>query len=387
MPSSPSDTKSLGSVLVIGGCGFLGHHIVRTLLTSYSCTVSVIDLSVTRNRHANASYHSGDITSLETMTALFSLIRPSVIIHTASPTVTNHSSPALYEKVNVVGTRTLLSAAASLPPGTVKAFIYTSSASVVHDTISPLCNATEDFPVLRAPAQKDAYNETKGIAEGLVLAANRTHGMLTLAIRPSGIFGEGDVQAVPGIYGAYTRGQTGFQLGDNTNLSDFTYVGNVVHAHILAVIALLNTHALSPTIPLDHERVDGEAFFITNGSPTPFWDFARAIWALGGDKREPQTGVWVIPKGPGLVIASIIEWIFWIVFLGKRTPNLTRRVVNYSAMTRYYSIDKARKRLGYEPVVGLEQGLKRSVKWLIENGNEGPQEGGNGVLEKVEKVQ
>ena len=40
--------------------------------------------------------------------------------------------------------------------------------------------------------------------------------------------------------------------------------------------------------------------------------------------------------------------------------------MNYSALTRYFNIEKARKRLGYEPVTGVEVGLKRSVEWLME---------------------
>lgn len=366
MTSTSKPPKSLGSVLVIGGCGFLGHHIVSQLLSSYTCTVSVLDLRTTRNRFPNVSYHNADITSPAAVRTVLQTVKPQIIIHTASPTVFLHTDPALYTKVNIDGTRNLVERAGEL--GYVKAFIYTSSASIVHDTITPLLNADESWPVLRAPLQRDAYAETKGVADTLVLAANRKHAnMLTTCLRPAAIFGEGDVQNVPGFYGAYRRGQTAFQLGDNNNLYDFTYVGNVAHAHILAAVALLNTHALLPTVPLDHERVDGEAFLITNGAPLYFWDFARAIWARGGDTREPQTGVWVIQRDLGLVIASVIEWIFWIVFLGRRQPNLTRKIVNYSAMTRYFSMEKARKRLGYEPIFSMEEGLERAMKWLLSN--------------------
>ncbi|MCJ1238517.1 erg26, C-3 sterol dehydrogenase [Varicellaria rhodocarpa] len=370
---NPPSRPSLGSVLVVGGCGFLGHHIVRQLLASYTCTLSVLDLQTTRNRFEGVTYHSGDITSESSITSIFHTVKPQIIIHTASPTVYLHPSTNLYEKVNVHGTRNLLACASATP--SVKAFIYTSSASVVHDTLTPLVNADETYPVLRAPAQREFYAETKGIAEGLVLAANRqprpnnntSTPILTCAIRPAVLFGEGDIQAVPGFYGAYKRSQTGFQLGDNTNLFDFTYVENAAHAHILAAVALLRTAAMAPNItPLSHERVDGEAFFITNGEPMYFWDFARAIWAHAGDTREPQTGVWVVQRDLGLVIAGLIEWVFWILFWGKRAPSLTKRIVNYSALTRYFNIEKARKRLGYEPVTGVEVGLKRSVEWLME---------------------
>ena len=357
--------QSLGSVLVTGGCGFLGHHIVSELLESYYADVSVLDLRVDRNRFPNVSYYAGDITSEDTVGGFFEQIKPRVVIHTASPVPfdDHQQKGALYGKVNVDGTRNLLEVAGRL--GCVKAFVYTSSASIVHDTVNDLVNVDERWPVLRSPQQREYYSETKGIAETLVLAANRQYGnMLTVALRPAGIFGEGDAQIIPNMLRAYRKRQTKFQLGENINLFDFTYVKNVAHAHVLAAIALLNTHELSIE-PLDHERVDGEAFFITNGSPVYFWDFARKVWSAAGDSTDPSQ-VWVIGKDLGLMIASVIEWIWWATMRG--TPNLTRKAVNYSSMARYYSIDKARTVLGYEPLIGLEEGIMKTVQWFLAQG-------------------
>ncbi|MCJ1288485.1 erg26, C-3 sterol dehydrogenase [Xylographa carneopallida] len=378
MASIESPPKPLGSILVIGGCGFLGHNIVKQLLSpQYSSSVSVLDLRTTHNRFPNVAYYDADITSASAVADVYEKVRPQTIIHTASPTVyADNPQPALYKKVNVDGTRNLLDRAGDL--GCVKAFIYTSSASVVHDGIGDLTNASELWPVLRTPIQQEAYSDTKAEAEGLVLAANRNANMLTCSIRPAAIFGEGDVQMVPVMHIAYLKGQTGFQLGVNDNIYDFTYVGNIALAHILATQALLTTHARLPSIPLDYERVDGEAFFITNGEPMYFWDFARTIWKYAGDTKEPQKDVWVIPRSIGLPIASIIEWAFWIIWQGKAKPNLTRRIVNYSCMTRYYNIDKARKRLGYEPQVDMQEAIRRTMEWL--RGKEGGL--GKDLLEK-----
>jgi len=55
-----------------------------------------------------------------------------------------------------------------------------------------------------------------------------------VALRPSGIFGPRDMQMIPGFLDAAKAGKSKFQLGDNTKLFDFTYVGNVVDAHLLA---------------------------------------------------------------------------------------------------------------------------------------------------------
>ena len=363
--ASEKPKKSLGSVLVIGGCGFLGHHIVSQLQQIYDAEVSVIDLRTDRNRvSSTVTYIDADITSETGTREAFEKIKPAVIIHTASPTFTGSegSDRALYKKVNIDGTRNLIERAVEV--GTVKAFVYTSSASVIHDTVNDLINADERWPVLRSPQQREYYSETKGIAEGIVLDANRKHGdMLTISIRPAGIFGEGDMQVVPGLLKAYYGKQTKFQIGDNMNLYDFTYVGNVAYAHILAAIALLNTHALSIK-PLDHEKVDGEAFFITNGEPLYFWDMARLVWKAAGDKTDPSQ-VWVIGKDMGLTIASIMEWLWW--FAGGRKPNLSRKVINYSTISRYYNIDKAKTMLGYKPKVSMEEGIVRTVKFIQED--------------------
>ena len=354
--------KSLGSVLVVGGCGFLGHHIVDQLVESYDARVTVLDLKTDRNQNSAATYHDIDITSQSVLQSAFEKIRPDIVIHTASPAFVGDEgkNKELYHKVNIDGTRNLIERAGEVG---VKAFIYTSSSSVVHDSIHDLVNADERWPVLRAPQQKEYYSETKGIAEKIVLDANRKHGdMLTVSIRPAGIFGEGDVQVVPGLLKAFYGGQTKFQLGDNDNLYDFTYVGNVAYAHILAAVALMSTHSLK-TKPLDHENVDGEAFNITNGSPLYFWDFARLVWKAAGDKTQPSQ-VWVIPKEFGLKLAYSMEWLYW--FAGGRKPNLSWKSFNYSTMTRYFNIDKARIRLGYRPQVNMEEGVLRTVRWIQE---------------------
>ncbi|KAF2836246.1 hypothetical protein M501DRAFT_1019048 [Patellaria atrata CBS 101060] len=338
----------LGHVLVTGGCGFLGHHIVNLLLErDPEVRISVLDLRTTHNRNLNSqvSYYDGDITDYSKTKSLFETLRPDVVIHTASPHF--NLSPDILLKVNLDGTKVLLQGAQETG---VKAFVYTSSASIIHDGKN-LINADERWPL--------AY------AESAVLAANRSDAypnFLTCAIRPAGIFGEGDVQSVPKMITAYHKGQTKFQIGDNNNLFDFTYVGNVAHAHLLAASALLVTAKMAPQRPLDHETVDGEPFLITNGQPVYFWDFARTIWREAGDKTLPNQ-VWVLSTDMMWAIGAVLEGIFWV--MGK-TPNLTRQQAKYSSITRYYNIDKAKRRLGYKPIVDLQEGIRRAVQYIIQ---------------------
>ncbi|KAL2122496.1 hypothetical protein VTJ04DRAFT_2951 [Mycothermus thermophilus] len=361
----------LGSVLVIGGCGFLGHHVVRLLLRDYKATVSVVDLRCTRNRRPDSdgvSYFEADITDSDKLESIFAKVKPDVVIHTASPPAQGNDkvSHALFKKVNVDGTAAVIKACQKTG---VKALVYTSSASVISDNVSDLINADERWPTVRGKAQTEYYSETKAAAEELVLKANRSADapkLLTCAIRPSGIMGEGDTMVLYHLINVYRQGRDNVQVGDNDNLFDFTYVENVAHAHLLAARALLVT-AASKIIPLDHERVDGEAFFITNDSPVYFWDFARAVWAAAGSPRGTEH-VRVLPRSVGMVLGFLSECFFWAI--GK-PPTFNRQRIIYSCMTRYYDISKAKRRLGYKPLVPLDEGVRRAVKWTLEQEQKG----------------
>ncbi|KAI4217298.1 MAG: hypothetical protein LQ351_000607 [Letrouitia transgressa] len=349
-----------GSVLVIGGCGFLGYHIVKQLVKE-ALQVSVLDLRTNINRVPGVSYYDGDITTFYSVYNVLKQAKPEIIIHTASPLAGTNNGP-LYHKVNVEGTRNLIGIARQNE--CVKVLVYTSSASVVHDGVSDLFNADESLPVLYTPQQTEIYSHSKALAEDLVLAANRKLRILTAAIRPAGIFGEADSQMIPSMIRALEQGKQKLQMGNNKNLFDFTYVQNVVHAHLLAAQKLLEASA--PGTEIDPgKRVDGEAFFITNDQPCHFWDFTHAVWAEAGDRTKPED-IWVVPKALGLAIAAILEWIVWIFSVGFREPSLTRKKLRFSILTRTYNIQKAKDRLGYEPVVDLKVGIKRAVRWHID---------------------
>ena len=182
-----------GTVLVVGGCGFLGWHIVNQLLNfpsetdpsaalpmpkgdprfecpslrgrypTYKAKVSVVDLRTTSNRLPGAEYYDGDITSVESMLSVFRAVKPDVVIHTASPSMLEGNKPLL-RKVNVDGTKTLLEVAGGEHGdwgGKCKSFVYTSSSSVVHDTQSNLINVDEEWPYVRGKQQLEYYSETK----------------------------------------------------------------------------------------------------------------------------------------------------------------------------------------------------------------------------------
>ena len=160
--SSPSPSPSLGKVVVVGGCGFLGSHIVSLLVKRYPQTqVSVLDLRTVANRHSSptVSYHDGDITDFPAVKNIIGKIKPDAIIHTASPHfhLKNH---ALFDRVNVDGTKNLVRAAQETG---VKAFVYTSSASVILGKTGELVNADESWPMVTGDRQPEYYTTTKVI--------------------------------------------------------------------------------------------------------------------------------------------------------------------------------------------------------------------------------
>ncbi|KAH6691617.1 3-beta hydroxysteroid dehydrogenase/isomerase [Plectosphaerella plurivora] len=367
----PAEVKArdLGRVLVIGGNGFLGHHIVNQIIDDplwKASHVASIDLRCARNRRPDedkVAYYEVDISDADRVAEVIAEIKPDVVIHTASPAPHaegQEPNKDLYKRVNIDGTANIVAACQAAD---VSALVYTSSASVVSDNVSNLINADERWPLIRGEAQTEYYSETKAAAEELVLAANRQpdHRLLTAAIRPAGIFGEGDTMVLHQLIRVYRQGRTGFQIGDGDNLFDFTYVGNVAHAHLLAA-RLLRVSSTAKTLPLDHERVDGEAFFVTNDAPIYFWDFSRAIFrAAGSDKGTSH--VWSIPKEIGLVLGFMSEVGCHII--GK-APVFTRQRCIYACMTRYYNITKAKRTLGYRPIVSLHEGIQRGVQWVLD---------------------
>ena len=83
------------------------------------------------------------------------------------------------------------------------------------------------------------------LGEKLVLAANGRGGLATVALRPSGIFGEGDPLLVPLTVAKAKEGKMKFIIGSGENLMDFTYVGNVAQAHLQVSLSLSwHTHTI-----------------------------------------------------------------------------------------------------------------------------------------------
>jgi sterol-4alpha-carboxylate 3-dehydrogenase (decarboxylating) len=358
--------EGFGSVLVTGGCGFQGHHLVAAILEAEpNCKVYAFDIDTNRpsRRHASATYINGDIADSSAVDAAFPGMKPAprVIFHTACPPSMD-LNPRLHWRVNVEGTRNLLASADRV--GGVHALVLTSTASVGYDGVAEL-KEVKELPVLDASKQSRGYSRSKGVSEQEVLAANRKNssGMLTCAIRQCTTFGSDDPLFFQNIVDVVKNGQAKYRFGKGQNLFDFIYVGNACHAHLLAACALLAAHDAAP-LPAT-ERVEGEVFNITNDEHIPFWDLTIKTSNLLGSPVSHDEIV-SIPKTIGLVIGFLAEWIVWLFSFGKRESKVSVAAVQYTFLTHTMNIDKAKARLHYIPRFSLQEGLERTVDWYKE---------------------
>lgn len=347
--------SQLNSILLIGGSGFLGLHLIEQFYRdSPGIKIHVFDirpLPETISEYFTFDPKTvpaiiGDLTSDVDIAQAIETSQCDVIVHAASPLP---SLPReVLQKVNVEGTKNIIAVAEKMK---VKALVYTSSAGVIFNG-EDVRNADETWPYV--DVHMDAYNETKAIAETAVMQANTPSGLKTVCLRPAGIFGPGDRQLVPGLRAAAKLGQSKFQIGDNNNIFDWTYVGNVADAHVLAAHKILD--------PLEVNKVGGETFFVTNDQPTYFWTLARTVWKADGviDKRYIK-----LSRSFGIIVGSLSE--FFAKLFGKE-PGLTPFRVKLACAHRYHDITKAKTVLGYNPVVDLETGIKYTLDWLKETG-------------------
>ncbi len=136
---------------------------------------------------------------------------------------------------------------------------------------------------------------------------------------------ERDKQLIWRVAKIYEDGQQNVQIGDNTNLVDYLYVGNAAHAHVLAADCLLEKP----------ETVSGQVFFITNGEPIPQWDFNRLIFKELGDDGSKK--IFTIPRALALFLAMVTEFVCRIT--GKESE-FNRYNIRFITGVQWYNIDK-----------------------------------------------
>ncbi|XP_005095330.1 sterol-4-alpha-carboxylate 3-dehydrogenase, decarboxylating [Aplysia californica] len=323
--------------LVIGGCGFLGRHLCEGLLER-GWTVNVFDIRSTFE-DSRIKFFIGDLCKKEDL--LPALEGVYCVFHCASPAPLSNNK-ALFYKVNYEGTRNVIEACKEAG---VKRMVLTSSASVVYEGKGIRNGREEELPYAAKPL--DYYTETKILQERTSLEAN-SDDFYTVAIRPHGIFGPRDLQLVPITVDMARKGKTKFIIGDGKNVVDFTYVGNVVHGHILAA------EHIGPGSP-----ANGKAYHITNDEPIFFWTFmTRLLTGLGYPAPRIH-----LPYSLLYVVALFLQFVAWIVSpLVIFTPSLSPMKVALAGTDHFYNCENAKRDLGYSPVFTLDQALKLTIE-------------------------
>ena len=334
--------------VVTGGGGFVGRHLVSSLLQRGD-RVRVLDVADPRDLQAalpGAEIVRVDITDAKAVREACE--GAGAVFHNASLVHTKQNKADFVWNVNYGGTENVFAACQDLGIGK---FIYVSSGSVVYDGKN-IINGNESLPY--AESNQAPYAHSKVQAEKMILARNGEGGVATTAIRPHVIFGPGDTRFLPAVLEHARSGRLRVQVGLGVWLSDYTYVQNLVDSLLLA----------DERLSLD-SPVAGSAYFITNGEPMAFWEFVRRVLArLGLPPIRAK-----IPKEIPYAIAAIKEGIDTLRG-GTISPEdgLTRFAIRYMCTHHFFSIEKARRELGYDSKVSIDEGIEITCRHLEETG-------------------
>lgn len=323
--------------LVTGGGGFLGGAIVRRLLQEGVDVRSLgrgdypvlADLGVDVSR--------GDIADHDCVHRAAEDC--DVVFHVAAKTGA-WGPYEDYHRVNVVGTDNVLSACRRHG---IRRLVYTSSPSVIHNG-GDLEGVDESIPY--PDHFEAAYPETKALAEQRVLAANDA-ALATVSLRPHLIWGPGDTNLVPRILQRGRAGQLR-RLGKEPKLVDTIYIDNAAEAHWLAAQRLDPGGAIA-----------GKAYFIAQGEPIPLWDMIDRILDAGGLPPVRRH----IPVKAAYAIGAMLE-AWYRVWNITSEPRMTRFIASQLSTAHWFDLTAARRDLGFEPAVSLEEGLRRLKEWL-----------------------
>ncbi len=337
-------------MLVTGGAGFLGSAILRELARAPVGEVRVFDLKEPDAKDLpGVVSRVGDIRDPD---AVREACRGTdVVIHAASMIDWGHATPGELAEANVGGTENVLRACREAG---VRGLVYTSSMDAVCGT-KPIVDADETLAYPKRFANE--YARTKALAEQAVIRAD-TPELRTCVLRPCGMFGERDPYHVANVLRVVKAGNLPFRIGSGRAAFQHVYVGNVAHAHVLAMRALLD-----PASPLG-----GEVYFITDDTPAVnFFDFMEPILNQLGHELPPKSRS--IPYPVMWSIGALLEGVAFAcrpVF--RFTPTLTRSSVRFIGHDHTFVGAKASRDFGYAPIYPEPEAIQRTVVWFREHG-------------------
>jgi len=250
------------------------------------------------------------------------------VVHVAAVYRTAGHPDAYYRDVNVGGTERLLEASAR---ARVARFVHTSTVGVHGDVRHPPADESAPF------APGDAYQATKAEAEVLALRFHAAHGLPVVVVRPGAIHGPGERRLLK-LFRAIARGR-------------YAVVGSGrPHYHLVYIDDLLDGYELA----LGHPAAPGQAFIIAGPRSLSQDDLAATIARHTAGRVLP----FHVPAAPLRFAGDLCEAIC-VPF--EVEPPLHRRRVDFWTKNRSFSIEKARRVLGYEPRVDAEEGIARTA--------------------------
>jgi len=320
------------TVLVTGGGGFLGRHIVRKL-RERGFPVRVAgrrdypDLAGDGVECVRA-----DVTDARAIWAACAGV--TAVFHVASRSGIWGSRSA-YHRDNVIGAENLI---AGCRHHGVRLLVYTSTPSVVYGD-TPIEGGDESLPY--PDRYLTPYAATKAEAERMVLAANGAD-FRTCSLRPHLVWGPGNDQLIQKLVWR-ARNNRLAQVGDGKNLVSVSYVENVADAHLAAANALAKGRGAA-----------GKAYFVNDAEPVPCWEFIRRILECAGAPYPKRR----VPLWAAYWFGALCELAGHATFR-KADPVMTRFLAMQFATSHWFRADAAQRDLGWRPAVSLEEGLKR----------------------------
>ena len=257
-------------VIVTGGAGFIGSHVVDQAIEAGHSVVVVDNLSTGVRGYVNpkAAFHQVDIGSQD-IPALFEREKPDAVCHLAAQINVTESvkNPGFDAMTNIVGTINLLESAVR---NGVKRFVFSSTGGAIYGSPDKL-PAGEDT----VPAPLSPYATSKLATEEYIKMYARTNSLTYVILRYSNVFGPRQVpHGECGVCAVLTelmlKGKTPTLYGFGEPVRDYIYVGDVARANVLAL-----------------ERGDNTTMNISNGKGTTVNEIFDALKEVIGFKEEP----------------------------------------------------------------------------------------------------
>ena len=319
--------------LVTGANGFVGAALCRKLLERGDAVRGLVRATSDLSLLEGASIERA-VGALDRPDSLDAATRDVDVVFHVAAAVTDWGTLEWFRQVNVEGTRNLIEAAIR---NGVKRFVYVSTVAV-HSFIDGQ-EMTEDSPQLPTPFP---YSQSKREGEAMVMGYHREGKIEVSIVRPGDVYGPGDRTALLKLAPVLEAGMM-MHVGRGEKLGAFVYVDNLVDGIILAGTV---------------RQAAGEAYVITDGIRLTW----RAYWDRLTDALElPRPRLSVHPA-VARFIASTLEFIYRLFRIRSR-PLITRYLVDHMTNHTHFSIEKARRELGYAPGVGIDEAITRTAAW------------------------